>query len=34
MTPEEIKRLGELFNAPAQYLVNESGERKNAKISL
>lgn len=34
MTPEEIKRLGELFNAPAQYLVNDGGERKNAKISL
>jgi len=34
LTPEEIKRLGELFNAPAQYLVNDGGERKNAKISL
>lgn len=35
LTAEEIKRLGELYNAPAKYLVHEDGaERKNAKISL
>ena len=35
LKPEEIERLGELFAAPTQALMNsEEGERKNAKISL
>ena len=34
LTSEEVARLGELFSAPTQALINEGGERKNAKISL
>ena len=35
LTAEEVKRLGELYAAPTQALINDGdGERKNAKISL
>lgn len=34
LTSEEVARLGELFSAPTNALINEGGERKNAKISL
>ena len=35
LTAEEIKRLGELYAAPTQALINDGdGERKNVKISL
>ncbi len=34
MKPEEVQRLGELYAAPTNALLNDGGERKNATISL
>ena len=34
LKPEEVQRLGELYAAPTNALLNAGGERKNATISL